>query len=124
VRLAEARKFALSLPETTEEPHFEAGSFRVRGKIFATVPPGGKQLRIFVEQAEAEALFAEDALTFEPVVWGKRTVPGAVCVNLATASAAQVRELLEDAWRMRAPKRAITALEAARGGSRRSRGTP
>jgi hypothetical protein len=114
MRVAEARKFALSLPETTEEPHFEATSFRVRGKIFATVPPGGKQLRIFVEQAEAEALLAEDATTFEPVIWGKRVVPGAICVNLRMARASQVRELLEEAWRMRAPKRAITALEGER----------
>src|SRR3954471_23363593 len=99
MRLADARKFALSLPETTEQPHFEAASFRVRGRIFATVPPGGKQLRIFVEQHEAEALLAEDATTFEPVIWGKRAVPGAVCVNLRTASPSQVRELLQEAWR-------------------------
>jgi hypothetical protein len=26
----------MTLPETTEAPHFEATSFRVRGKIFAT----------------------------------------------------------------------------------------
>ena len=58
MRLGDVRKFALSLPETTEQPHFKAASFRVRGKIFATVPPGGKQLRVFVEPAEAEALLA------------------------------------------------------------------
>ncbi|MGH3621598.1 MAG: hypothetical protein ACRDQ5_07385 [Sciscionella sp.] len=34
----DARRFALSLPEATEQPHFEMSSFRVRGKIFATVP--------------------------------------------------------------------------------------
>ena len=111
MRLGDVRKFALSLPETTEEPHFQAASFRVRGKIYATVPPGGKQLRIFVEPAEVEALLAEDASTYEPVFWGKRAVPGAVCVNLRAAVPAQVRELLEEAWRMRAPKRAIEAFE-------------
>lgn len=30
------RKTALSFPETTEEPHFEKTSFRVKKKIFAT----------------------------------------------------------------------------------------
>lgn len=30
---------ALSFPETSEAPHFDKTSFRVRGKIFAT-PPG------------------------------------------------------------------------------------
>lgn len=30
------RKIALSFPETSEEPHFEKTSFRVKKKIFAT----------------------------------------------------------------------------------------
>ena len=88
-------------------------------EIFATVPPGGRHLRIFVEPAEVEALLAEDASTYEPVIWGKRAVPGAVCVNLGAAAPAQVRELLEEAWRMRAPKRAIAALDTADNRSRR-----
>ena len=117
MRLADARKFALSLPETTEEPHFEAGSFRVRGKIFATIPPGGKQLRIFLGAGEVQALIAEDPAAYEPVIWGKRVVEGGVCVNLAAAKAGVVRELLEDAWRMRAPKRVIAAFDAGRGDS-------
>ena len=74
---------------------------------------------IFVEPAEVEALLAEDGSTYEPVIWGKRAVPGAVCVNLGAAAPAQVRELLEEAWRMRAPKRAVAALEAADNRSRR-----
>ena len=48
MRLETARRFALSLPETTEQPHFEKSSFRVKGKIFATVPVGGKALHVFV----------------------------------------------------------------------------
>jgi hypothetical protein len=42
--LAQARQFALSLPGVTEEPHFDMTSFRVRGKIFVTVPPDGTRL--------------------------------------------------------------------------------
>ena len=119
MRLADARKFALSLPGTTEEPHFAAGSFRVRGKIFATIPPGGKQLRIFLEGDEVQALIAEEPATYEPVVWGKRVVAGAVCVNLAAAKTTVERELLEEAWRLRAAMRAIAAFESGEGGSRR-----
>lgn len=36
VSIATFRSLALSFPETTEEPHFEKISFRVRKKIFAT----------------------------------------------------------------------------------------
>ena len=43
------RKYALPLPETTEEPHFQYASFRVRGKIFMTVPPGERYIHVFVD---------------------------------------------------------------------------
>jgi hypothetical protein len=39
---ATVRRLALSLPETTEEPHHDMTSFRVGGKIFATVTPRGR----------------------------------------------------------------------------------
>jgi len=54
VKLEDVRKVALALPDTTEEPHHNFGSFRVRGKIFVTIPPGGDLLHIFlpVEQRE------------------------------------------------------------------------
>jgi hypothetical protein len=35
-----ARALALALPEATEQEHHEMPSFRVRGRIFATVPDG------------------------------------------------------------------------------------
>jgi hypothetical protein len=48
MKLDVARRFALSLPETTEAPHFHYASFRVQGKIFATAPPDGEHLHVFV----------------------------------------------------------------------------
>jgi hypothetical protein len=46
--LAQARKIALALPEATEQDHHGALSFRVRGKIFATVPDS-EHLRVMVD---------------------------------------------------------------------------
>lgn len=63
--LAEARWFALSLPEVTEEPHFDMSPWRVRGKIFATVPPDGQHLHVFVDEEETRAAVAEDPSAFE-----------------------------------------------------------
>lgn len=103
VKLESARKFALSLPETTEEPHFEMKSWRVRGKIFATVSPIGDHLHIFVDEAEVRASVAEDPRTFEQLWWGKKLV--GVRVSLPHAGKREVLELLEDAWRRKAPKR-------------------
>ena len=54
MKLAQVRRFALSLPETNEEPHFHFSSFRVRGKIFATVAPDAEHLHVFVGDEERE----------------------------------------------------------------------
>jgi hypothetical protein len=112
VQLDAARRFALSLPETTEEPHFEKSSFRVRGKIFATVPLGGEHVHLFVEPDEARALLAEDSDAFEPIGRGKTPAPDWVRVKLAVADEDHVCELLEAAWRAKAPKRVVTAFDA------------
>jgi hypothetical protein len=112
MRLETARRFALSLPETTEEPHFEKSSFRVKGKIFATVPLGGKQLNVFADPSEISALVEEQPDAYVPIVWGKQTKSDWVQVNLAAADRAQVQELLEDAWRAKAPKRVLDAYDS------------
>lgn len=56
LKIGQARRFALSLPEVTEEPHFDKSSFRVRGKIFATVPPGGRHLHVFVDEEQRDLI--------------------------------------------------------------------
>ena len=68
--LAEARRLALSLPEATEQPHFDMASFRVRGKIFVTVPPEGTRLHVFIDPLEVEGYVAQDPAAFEPLHWG------------------------------------------------------
>jgi hypothetical protein len=97
------RQLALSLPEVTEEPHFDMSSFRVRGKIFATVPADDAHLHVFVDEPEVDACVAEDPGAFEPLLWGAK-VRG-VRVSLAAAPDVRVAELLEDAWRRKAPAR-------------------
>ena len=114
MRLDTVRRFALSLPETTEEPHFDKSSFRVKGKIFCTVPPGGKTLHLYAGADEVRALVAEDPDMFEVIIWGKREVSDWLRVHLPKAEGAHVKELLEDAWRAKAPKRVLAAYDAAR----------
>ena len=111
MKLETVRKFALSLPETTEEPHFDMSSFRVRSKIFCTVP-NDKTLHLYVDPLEAEALVAENPAAYEHIVWGKRPKPEWLRVFLTKADSAQVKELLEDGWRMKAPKRVVAEYDA------------
>jgi len=114
MRLDTARRFALSLPDTSEEPHFDMSSFRVHGKIFATVPPGGKHLHMHVDPAEGRALIEGSPATYEGIGRGTKIKSDWVRVNLPSADGAQVRELLEEAWRLKAPKRVLTAFDAER----------
>ena len=109
MQLATARRFALSLPATTEEPHFEKSSFRVKGKIFATVPEGGKHLHVYVGDPEELLALLEGSEAFEEIPWGGRRAPDWVRVVLAKAERAEVCELLEDAWRSKAPARVRAA---------------
>lgn len=113
MKLEVARKFALSLPEATEEPHFEMSSFRVRGKIFTTVPPDGEHLHVFVDEHATRALVAENPSTFEELWWGGRLA--GVRVNLLAADVEQLLELIEESWRRRAPKRIVAQFDADRG---------
>jgi hypothetical protein len=98
-----ARRLALSLPEATEAPHFHYASFRVQGKIFATAPPDGEYLHVFVADDERDAASAVAPACVENLLWGARVV--GVRVLLARASPALVKRLLSQAWARKAPKR-------------------
>lgn len=106
--LAEARRFALSLPSATEEAHFDMSSFRVSGKIFATVTPDEQWLHVFVPEPEIAFYVAEDPAAFEPLLWGKK-IRG-VRILLEAAPQDRVHELLTESWRRKAPKGLATEM--------------
>ena len=112
--LAEARRLALSLPEVTEQPHFDMTSFRVRGKIFVTVPPDGTRLHVFVDPLEVEGYVAQDPAAFEPLHWGKRL--SGLRVILAATPQASLAELIEEAWRRKAPRSLVAVFDQQRDG--------
>jgi hypothetical protein len=100
ISLDDARRVALSLPEAAEQDHHGRGSFRVRGKIFATLPDAG-HLNVFVDSNEVAGVVAEWPDACAELWWGKQL--RGVHVNLDHADPALVAELLADAWRRKAP---------------------
>ena len=104
-----AHAFALSLPEAVEQDHHGMPSFRVRGRIFATVPDDD-HLRIMVDEGEIRAAVSDDPEAFAELWWGSRL--SCVVVDLRRAPADHVRELLTEAWRRKAPKRLVRAFES------------
>src|SRR3954468_13033302 len=95
--ISRLRKAAMALPETSEQPHFDLVSWRVRDRIFATIPPEPGRLRIFVEETEVAEMVAADPAAYDEVRWGKRV--SGVEVNLRAADEADVVALLQSAWR-------------------------
>ena len=107
------RRFALSLPEAHEAPHFERTSFRIGKKIFATLTRDGREAMVKLSSADdAEDLLSSAPETFLSYgTWTTRN--GALGVRLAKVKSAQMQQLVTEAWKSIAPKRAIAAFEAA-----------
>jgi hypothetical protein len=109
MKLDAARQLALALPEAAEAPHFDYASFRVRGKIFATAPPAGDVLHVFVSGVAREQALALHAAFVDKLSWGGKVV--GVRVQLAKAEAKVVRALLQQAWEAKAPKALLAATK-------------
>lgn len=95
--------FALSLPQATEEPHFESRAFRIKGKIFATLPPGERFLHVFVALDRVPAVVASHPEALQELHWGAKLA--GIRVDLGAVNADEVEALLTEAWRRKAPKR-------------------
>lgn len=102
MNLDAVRALALALPEATEAPHFASTSFRVRGKIFATAPPSGDLLHLFLAETAREQALALHGAYVDKLLWGGKVV--GVRVDLAKAEVKVVRALLVRAWEAKAPK--------------------
>ena len=102
--LDQVRHFAMSLPDVTEEPHFDYTSFRIGGKMVATAPPGGEFLHIFLDEEERTSSLERYPDFLEELYWGKRAI--GVRVLLSAARAEVIRKLIETAYAAKSAKKA------------------
>jgi hypothetical protein len=100
----EARSLALSLPEAVELDHHGRPSFRVGGKIFATLW-SEERMNVMLDEAGILTAVQSAPEVCEEVWWGRRLA--AVGVALARADRDLLGELLTDAWEQKAPKRLL-----------------
>jgi len=91
----EARRLALSLPETVEQDHHGRPSFRVTGRIFATLWDPEHMNVMLDEPGIRTAVEAHPDVCAE-VMWGKRLA--AVRVTLPDADSGLLADLLADAY--------------------------
>ena len=113
------KALALSLPEAVAAPHFERTSFRVGKKIFATMTPDGAEAMVKLSTKDGidALLSSRPDVFFSHGTWTTRN--GALGVRLGKASEAMLTELVIDAWKGIAPKRAVAAFDAKRSSRRR-----
>ena len=107
ITVEEVRNLALSLPEVREEPHFDRASFRVRGRIFATIAPDGKSGMLKLDLDAHETLLAAQPETF--FSFGGFSRNGATGVRFARVKKQMFRELLDEAFCNVAPRTLLAA---------------
>ena len=98
------RQTALSLPEATEEPHFEKTAFKIVGKIFATMVPGHARATVKLSPADQDIFCLAEGNGVYPVPnkWGKL---GWTHIDLNTAKPEMCTELLKVSYCEVAPKK-------------------
>lgn len=120
MKLEAVRKLALSLADTTEEPHHQFGSFRVRGKIFVTVPPDQEHIHVFVAEEQREAALAMNPEFIEKLLWGGKVV--GIRIRLSGAKADVVNALVRQACEHKAasaPRRRVSGTPSAKRANQR-----
>lgn len=112
ISASEARALALALPEAVESSHFDTPDFRVRGKIFATLP-GPDRMIVRIDPADQTVLLAAEPATFAPCpgAWGLK---GWTIVRLDSVDPDTLRDLLVESWRRLVPTRVAAAYESER----------
>lgn len=112
----DVRRLATAMPEVEEYAHFGLPAFKVRKKPFAGAEKGGRTAVFSVSREEAAAAVAADPEVYEEV-WrtAAQKVWVGLRVDLARVTGARVAELVEHAWRNKAPKRVVAEYDAATG---------
>jgi hypothetical protein len=108
----DVRRIALSLPETDEHSSYGGRpSFRVRKKGFAYVREDGESIALWVpDLGDKEALIGSDERKFFTTThYDGYTI---VLVRYRELDTDELRELITDSWRLKAPKRVLAAFEA------------
>lgn len=104
IRLTTLRKTALSLPEVTEEPHFEKLSFRVNKKIFASYDQLHHRACVKLSEIDQNVFSAYNKNIIFPVPnkWGKQ---GWTFVDLKKVPKEMLADALRTAYCEVAPKK-------------------
>ena len=111
ITLADIRDAAMALPEVEEKTHFRLPGFRVADKLLVHLEKGDAHAIVCLGRAEAEAAAAEQPDVYEEV-WRQGRIFVGLRVDLAEVTRQRMAELIEHAWRHRAPRRLVARYDA------------
>ncbi len=103
------RELATELPEAVEGTSYGTPALKVRRKLFARLREDGETLVVFTDPLEREALMQGDSQTF--YITPHYEDYAAVLIDLARVESEELRELLIESWRRRAPRRLLAAYD-------------
>lgn len=117
VSFAEASKFARTLPGVSESTSYGTPALKVDGKLFARLKEDGETLvlrmdwvnRDLLLRGEPDLFFLTDHYVNYP--W--------ILLRLTRVTKKRLMELLEDAWRLAAPRRLSGSSTTAQGRAKR-----
>ncbi len=99
------------LPQTEVDSWYGTPALKVAGKGFARLRDDGAVLVVMIDILEREALMQSDPETFY-VTPHYQDWP-AMLINLERVDHEELRELLIESWRRKAPKRLLKAFDEA-----------
>lgn len=103
------RGIALSLPQASEEPHFDKPSFRIGKKIFATLNLKENRVCVKLSEIDQDVFSAFDIDMIHPVPnkWGKQ---GWTLVSLDDIRLEMLEDIIKTAYCEVAPKALADAV--------------
>jgi hypothetical protein len=104
------RAIALALPGVEEGPCYGTPGLRVRGKLLARLWEDGETLVLKVGFDAREILLAADPETF--FITDHYAGYPSVLVRLPKVGREEIESLIEEAWRLNAPKRLLAEYES------------
>ncbi|MYQ93755.1 MmcQ/YjbR family DNA-binding protein [Streptomyces sp. SID4946] len=100
------RRIALSFPDTTEKTAWNMPTFRVAGKMFATLPEDETSVAVRCPKEERDELVLAEPEKFW--IAGHEAQFAWIRARLATLEdEAELRDILADSWRQAAPPRLL-----------------
>ena len=105
----QVRLLALSLPKADEGTSYGTPAFKVAGKLFARLHQDGESLVVKIDPGERAMRMKADPKTFY-ITDHYLNYPW-ILVRIASVDPADLRDLLEEAWRLSAPRRILSEYD-------------